>query len=90
MVLNPLFVVPWLIVPPVCVGIAYAATAAGLIPPVYVSIPWITPPGLYAFLATGGNVMAGLVSLFNVFVGLSSRSETRTAFNREFLRTAAS
>ena len=68
MVLNPLFVVPWLIVPPVCVGIAYAATAAGLIPPVYVSIPWITPPGLYAFLATGGNVMAGLASLFNVFV----------------------
>ena len=68
MVLNPLFVVPWLIVPPVCVGIAYAATAAGLIPPVYVSIPWITPPGLYAFLAPGGNVMAGLVSLFNVFV----------------------
>ena len=68
MVLNPLFVVPWLIVPPVCVGIAYAATAAGLISPVYVSIPWITPPGLYAFLATGGNVMAGLVSLFNVFV----------------------
>lgn len=68
MVLNPLFVVPWLIVPPVCVGIAYAATAAGLIPLVYVSIPWITPPGLYAFLATGGNVMAGLVSLFNVFV----------------------
>ena len=39
MVLNPLFVVPWLIVPPICVGIAYAATVAGLIPPVYVSIP---------------------------------------------------
>lgn len=68
MVLNPLFVIPWLIVPPICCGIAYAATAAGLIPPVYVAIPWITPPGLYAFLATGGNVLAGLVSLFNVFV----------------------
>ncbi|MBF0777039.1 PTS sugar transporter subunit IIC [Streptococcus sp. 19428wD3_AN2] len=68
MVLNPLFVIPWLIVPPICCGIAYAATALGLIPPVYVAIPWITPPGLYAFLATGGNVLAGLVSLFNVFV----------------------
>lgn len=68
MVLNPLFVVPWLIVPPICCGIAYAATALGLIPPVYVAIPWITPPGLYAFLATGGNVLAGLISLFNVFV----------------------
>lgn len=68
MVLNPLFVVPWLIVPPICCGIAYAATAIGFIPPVYVAIPWITPPGLYAFLATGGNVLAGLLSLFNVFV----------------------
>lgn len=68
MVLNPLFVVPWLIVPPVCCAIAYLATSAGLIPPVFLSIPWITPPGLYAYLATGGNVMAGLVSLFNLFV----------------------
>lgn len=68
MVLNPLFVIPWLIVPPICCGIAYAATALGLIPPVYVAIPWITPPGLYAFLATGGNLLAGLISLFNVFV----------------------
>ena len=82
MVLNPLFVVPWLIVPPICVGIAYAATAAGLIPPVYVSIPWITPPGLYAFLATGGNVMAGLVSLFNVFVAFCIWSPFVIAANK--------
>lgn len=68
MVLNPYFAIPWLIVPPVTATIAYLATSAGLIPPVFAPIPWITPPGLYAFLATGGNVMAGLVSLFNVFV----------------------
>lgn len=68
MVLNPLFVIPWLIVPPVCCAIAYLATSAGLIPPVFLSIPWITPPGLYAYLATGGNLMAGLVSIFNLFV----------------------
>lgn len=68
MVLNPLFAIPWLIVPPICVTIAYLATSAGLIPPVYLSVPWITPPGLYAFLATGNNVMAGLVALFNVFI----------------------
>ena len=68
MVLNPLFVIPWLIVPPICCAIAYVATVAGLIPPVFLTIPWITPPGLYAYLATGGNIMAALVSLFNVFV----------------------
>ncbi|WP_303972742.1 PTS sugar transporter subunit IIC [Streptococcus merionis] len=68
MVLNPYFVIPWLIVPPICCAIAYAATTAGLIPPVYLAVPWITPPGLYAFLATGNNLMAGLVSIFNIFV----------------------
>lgn len=68
MVLNPYFAIPWLIIPPITVTIAYLATQAGLIPPVFAAIPWITPPGLYAFLATGGNVMAALVSLFNVFI----------------------
>lgn len=68
MVLNPLFVIPWLIVPPICVTIAYLATASGLIPPVFAAVPWITPPGLYAYLATGGSVMAAVVSLFNLFV----------------------
>lgn len=67
-VLNPQFVIPWLIVPPVTAAIGYLATSAGLIPPVFLAVPWITPPGLYAYLATGGNIMAGLVSLFNVFV----------------------
>ncbi|BDD41523.1 PTS sugar transporter subunit IIC [Streptococcus ruminantium] len=68
MVLNPLFVIPWLIVPPICAAIAYLATAAGLIPPVFAPVPWITPPGLYAYLATGGNIMAALVSLFNLLI----------------------
>lgn len=68
MVLSPLFVIPWLIVPPICATIAYLATASGLIPPVFAAVPWITPPGLYAYLATGGSVMAAVVSLFNLLV----------------------
>lgn len=67
-VLNPIFVIPWLIVPPICAAIGYIATATGLIPPVFLAVPWITPPGLYAYLATGGSLMAGLISIFNVFV----------------------
>ncbi|MDR1550657.1 MAG: PTS transporter subunit EIIC [Hungatella sp.] len=67
-VLNPVYLIPWLIVPPVCAAIAYAATAIGLIPPVFVVVPWVMPPGIYAFLATGGNVMAALISLLNLFV----------------------
>ena len=60
-VLNPVYLIPWLIVPPVCAAI-------GLTPPVFVSVPWVMPAGIYAFLATGGNFMAALVSLFNLFI----------------------
>lgn len=67
-VLNPLYLIPWLIVPPICAAIAYGATAIGLIPPVFVSVPWVMPVGIYAFLATGGSFMAALVSVFNLFL----------------------
>ena len=70
-VLNPVYLIPWLIVPPVCAAIAYLATAVGLIPPVFVSVPWVMPVGIYAFLATGGSFMAALVSLFNLFVSFA-------------------
>ena len=67
-VLNPLYFIPWLIVPPICAMIGYAATAFGLVPPVYVTVPWVMPVGIYAVLATGGNLMAGAVALFNLLV----------------------
>lgn len=67
-VLNPVYLIPWLLVPPVCAAIAYGATAIGLIPPVFVSVPWVMPTGIYAFLATGGNLMAAVVALFNLFI----------------------
>lgn len=67
-VLNPVYMIPWLLVPPVCAAIAYGATAIGLVPPVFVSVPWVMPAGIYAFLATGGNFIAALLALFNLFV----------------------
>lgn len=68
-VLNPIHFIPWLIVPPICTLVAYLFTASGMIPPVYVQVPWVMPVGIYAFLGTGGNLLAGLVSLLNL--GLS-------------------
>lgn len=67
-VLNPIYFIPWLLVPVVTSAIALAATYAGIIPPVFIQVPWIMPVGLYAFFATGGNVMAALVALLNLFV----------------------
>lgn len=70
-VLNPLYFIPWMLVPVVLTLTAYAATAAGIIPPVYVTVPWVIPPVLYAFLATGGSVMAALVAAVNLLIAVA-------------------
>lgn len=67
-VLNPFYVIPWLIIPPITATIAYLLTASGVIPPTFVVVPWVMPAGILAYLATGGSLLAGLVSLFNLFV----------------------
>lgn len=69
-VLNPVYLIPWLLVAPVCSAIAYGFTWAGIIPPIFIQVPWVMPVGLYAFFGTGGNVLAGLVSLLCVAVGV--------------------
>lgn len=85
-VLNPIYLIPWLIVPTICAAIAYGFTALGIIPPVFLQVPWVIPVGFYAFLATGGNVLAGLVAVLNAvisfliwtpFVLLANRMETK-------------
>lgn len=70
-VLNPLYFIPWTLVPVVTTAIAYGLTAMGVIPPCFLPAPWITPVGLYAFIATGGNLLASLVSVFNLFVSFA-------------------
>ena len=67
-VLNTIYIIPLLLAPTLGAIIAYIATSLGLVPPVYVVVPWVLPPGLYAFFATGGSIMAALVSLFNVLM----------------------
>lgn len=67
-VLNPLYLIPFILTSTVAAIVGYLATYIGLVPPVYVAVPWVLPPGLYAFFATGGSLMAALVSLFNVFL----------------------
>lgn len=67
-VLNPLYIIPFVLIPVIGVVIGYVATSVGLVPPVYVQVPWITPPVLMAYLATGGSVMAALISFINLVI----------------------
>ncbi|MGL5541518.1 MAG: PTS sugar transporter subunit IIC [Erysipelotrichaceae bacterium] len=69
-VLSPTYFIPFIFVPVILVTIGYAATTLGLISPVFLEIPWIMPPVLYAFLATGGDFLAAGVALFNLVLAV--------------------
>lgn len=69
-VLSPIYFIPYVLVAPLLAAIGYGFTAAGIIPPVFLNIPWVMPPVIYAFLATGGNLMAGAVALLNLCIAV--------------------
>jgi PTS system cellobiose-specific IIC component len=52
MVLNPLFIIPFLLIEPINGVIAFFATKAGLISAAYIIVPWTTPGFLAAFLSS--------------------------------------
>lgn len=70
-VLNPMMFIPFLLIPPLTVFIGWFFTA--IIPiagPIYIAPPWVTPPIISAFLATGGSIGATLVAAFNFFLSI--------------------
>ncbi len=69
-VLNAVYLIPWILITPILVTIGYLFTAAGIIPPVFIQVPWIVPPVFYAFLATGGNFIAAGVALLNLVIAI--------------------
>lgn len=69
-VLNPIYIIPWILVPTILVIIGYAATAWGLVPPVFLEVPWVMPPVLYAWMATGFSLPAALLSLVNFAIAV--------------------
>lgn len=61
-VLNPILMIPFILVPLVNNIIAYIAIViAQIIPPTVISVPWPTPVVLSSFLASGGNILAAVV-----------------------------
>lgn len=62
-VMNPIFMIPAIIVPSINLIIAYILTNLNIVGRVVAQVPWITPPGFYAFFATGGDIMAAILSI---------------------------
>ena len=62
-VMNPIFMIPAVIIPSINLTIAYILTNMNVVGRVIAQVPWITPPGFYAFFATGGDIMAAILSI---------------------------
>ncbi|MDR0922069.1 MAG: PTS transporter subunit EIIC [Lactobacillales bacterium] len=62
-VLNPIFFIPFIVAPMVATTIGYVATSLHLVNPVVVAVPWVVPPFLMSFLATGADWRAPVVTL---------------------------
>ncbi|MCR6514030.1 MAG: PTS sugar transporter subunit IIC [Clostridium chrysemydis] len=61
-VLNPIFILPVVLVPALNLIIAYYVTALGFVSKTVALVPWTTPPVISAFLATGGDYRAAILS----------------------------
>lgn len=57
-VLNPILIIPFILVPAINIIIGWTAIHFEWIPPIAYSVPWTTPGPILAFLGTGGNWLA--------------------------------
>ncbi|TLG75401.1 PTS sugar transporter subunit IIC [Culicoidibacter larvae] len=65
-VLNPILGIPFVLAPLVSVIVPGILTSIGWLPKVVVSVPWVMPPVINAFLATGASWQAAVVAVINL------------------------
>ncbi len=69
-VLNPIFMVPFILAPVIATIVSYLAIQTGLVQPVIVAtIPWVTPPILGGLAATG-HWTGGALAAFNLIMSI--------------------
>jgi len=68
-VLNPIYIIPFTIVPIVNYGIAFLASYLSIIPQTLNYVEWTTPPIISGFLCTG-NISGSLIQIINLAVGI--------------------
>ena len=70
-VLNPIYIIPFILAPIVNILIGYTAVMVlKIMPPVVIGVPWTTPGPLMPFLGTGGNITALIVGFICLAVSV--------------------
>ncbi|GAL53107.1 N,N'-diacetylchitobiose-specific phosphotransferase system enzyme IIC component [Escherichia albertii NBRC 107761 = DSM 17582] len=66
--MNPILMIPFVLIQPILAALTLIAYSLGLIPPSTNFAPWTMPPGLGAFFNSNGSVAALIMALFNLAV----------------------
>ncbi|MBU8566590.1 PTS sugar transporter subunit IIC [Virgibacillus pantothenticus] len=69
-VLNPVMLIPFILVPVTLTITSYIAIATGLVPRTVAILPWTTPPILSGYLVTGGSFRGVVLQLFNLALAI--------------------
>lgn len=69
-VMNPIFMIPCALIPSINLIIAYFATSIGVIEKTVAAAPWITPPVFQAFIATGGDIKAAILTVLLIVLDI--------------------
>lgn len=65
-VMNPVYMLPFILGPTLLAGLTYILMDLNIIERVVLSAPWVTPPVLLPFLATGGGIKAAIYQVIEI------------------------
>lgn len=69
-VLNPMFMIPFILTPILTASFAYFMTTIGFCGYMVYAVPWTTPPLLIAWLGSGGNMGAVVTQLICIVISI--------------------
>ncbi|WP_088069776.1 PTS sugar transporter subunit IIC [Gottfriedia luciferensis] len=69
-VLNPMWIIPFIGTPIVLTITSYLSISWGLVHPVTTNIPWVTPPVLGGWLSTGGHWTGAALAAINLVISV--------------------
>lgn len=67
-VLNPIWFIPFVLGPVITTVISYLAVSSGIVFPIVAKIPWVTPPIIGGYLATGGHASGAILAGINLII----------------------
>lgn len=69
-ILNPVYMIPFVLAPLAMLLVSTAATYLGLVPHAYVEVSWTAPVLISGYTATGNSWAGALLQLFNITLGV--------------------